>query len=324
MVINVGTRLTDFTTGSHSLFQHPGVRFVGVNVNAADACKLSATPIVADAREALDALRAELAGWSAPRAHADAAAAALARWRADLDADLAPRDGEPMGQGEVLRVLNRAVKRGDWVVAAAGWQPGDLLKAWETPPGSFTHVEFGFSCMGHEIPAGLGIRMHEGAGGEVFVVIGDGTYLMSPTELVTAAQERLKLTVLVLDNGGYQSISRLARGATGTTVGNEFRRRGADGRLPDGEPLAVDYVANARSMGCEAVRAATPAELEEALRTARAGDRTTVIHCPIAPLRSLLASGAFWDLGVPQVAESEQTRALTAEHLLAASAQRRY
>ena len=324
LVINVGTRLSDFTTGSHSLFQHPDVRFLAINVNAADACKLSATPIVADAREALDALRAELAGHASASGYAEVAGKAVASWNADVEADLAPRAGEPIGQGEVIQVLNGAARAGDWVVAAAGWQPGDLLKIWQTPPGSFTHIEFGFSCMGHEIPAALGIRMHAGAEGEVFVVIGDGTYLMNPTELVTAVQEGLKLTVLVLDNGGYQSISRLARGSTGATVGNEFRARGTNGRLPDGELVEVDFVANARSMGCEAVEAETREELEAALAEARAATRPTVIVCRTAPLRSLLPSGAFWDLGVPHAATSQQTQELVAEHLRAAAAQRHY
>jgi 3D-(3,5/4)-trihydroxycyclohexane-1,2-dione acylhydrolase (decyclizing) len=324
VVICVGTRLTDFTTGSHSLFQHPGVRFIGINVDARDARKLSATPIVADARETLDALRGELATHSSPTGYAQAVGRAVAAWEADFDADLAPGDGEPMGQGEVLRVINDTVQAGDWVVAAAGWQPGDLLKLWETPLGSFTHLEFGYSCMGHEIPAGLGIRLRIGRDGEVIVVIGDGTYLMAPSELVTAAQEGLKLTVVVLDNGGYQSISRLARGSTGTTVGNEFRRRGSDGRLPDGELVAIDYAANARSMGCEGVDAGTPDELRAALAAARAGDRPTVIVCPTAPLRSLLGGGAFWDLGVPEVATSPATRRLTEAHRLAQAAQRVY
>jgi 3D-(3,5/4)-trihydroxycyclohexane-1,2-dione acylhydrolase (decyclizing) len=178
--------------------------------------------------------------------------------------------------------------------------------------------------MGHEIPAGLGIRMHAGDDGEVIVVIGDGTYLMNPTELVTAAQEGLKVTVVLLDNGGYQSISRLARGSTGTTVGNEFRRRGADGRLPDGEPLQVDFAANAVSMGCAAHVATDGAELEQALAAARASDLPTVIVCPTAPLRSLLPSGAFWDLGVPEVATSPETQQLAAAHREAQAAQRHY
>jgi 3D-(3,5/4)-trihydroxycyclohexane-1,2-dione acylhydrolase (decyclizing) len=169
--------------------------------------------------------------------------------------------------------------------------------------------------MGHEIPAGLGIRMHEGPDPEVLVVIGDGTYLMNPTELVTAVQERLKVTVVVLDNGGYQSISRLAVASTGTTIGNEFRTR-------DGDPLEVDYVANAQSMGCDAHFARTREELAAALDAARAGDRATVIVCPTEPGRSLPSAGAFWDLGVPEVAADETTRALTAAHLERRSAQR--
>jgi 3D-(3,5/4)-trihydroxycyclohexane-1,2-dione acylhydrolase (decyclizing) len=323
VVVCVGTRLSDFTTASHSLFQDPDVRFVALNVNAADACKLSATAVVADAREGLDALREALVGWASPAAHAQSLGDAVGRWRADLEADVAPRAGEPMGQGEVLRAIERTVAAGDWVVAAAGWQPGDLLKLWETPAGSFTHIEFAFSCMGHEIPAGLGIRLHEGDRCEVIVVIGDGTYLMSPTELVTAVQEDLKLTVVVLDNGGYQSINRLAHGSTGAGAGNEFRRR-AGGRFPDGERVAVDYVANGRSMGCEAVLAETVNELAGALRAARDASATTVIVCPTAPDRPLVSAEAFWDLGVPEVAADEVTRGLTAEHLTRAEAQRRY
>jgi 3D-(3,5/4)-trihydroxycyclohexane-1,2-dione acylhydrolase (decyclizing) len=311
VVVCVGTRLSDFTTGSLSLFQDPDVRFVAINVNAADAYKLGAAPVVADAREGLDALREELAGWTSTPDHAQALADGVARWRDDLAADVAPRPGEPMGRGEVLRAIERTVRPGDWVVAAAGWQPGDLLKVWETPPGSFTHIEFAFSCMGHEIPAGLGIRLHEGDAGEVIVVIGDGTYLMSPTELVTAVGERLKLTVVVLDNGGYRSIEALGLANTGDGVSRPFG-------------VAVDYVANARSMGCEAVLAETIDELDAALRAARDGSATTVIACPIAPRRALLSGEAFWDLGVPEVADDGATRRRTAEHLTRAEAQRSF
>jgi 3D-(3,5/4)-trihydroxycyclohexane-1,2-dione acylhydrolase (decyclizing) len=305
VVVCVGTRLSDFTTASHALFRDPNVRFVAINVNAADAHKLAATPVVADAREALDALRAALTGWKAPGGNI---AAAVTRWAADLEDDIAPVEGQPMGQGEALRTINGSVRAGDWVVAAAGWQPGDLLKLWETPPGTFSHIEFAYSCMGHEIPAGLGIRMHEGDGPEVVVVIGDGTYLMGPTELVTAVEQRLKLTVVVLDNAGYRSIAALADGAA---PGSAFE-------------TSVDYVANARSMGCAAVLAATADELRDALAAARAGDATTVIVCPTEPGRSLLSSGAFWDLGVPEVAADEAVRRRTAEHLEARTLQRYY
>jgi 3D-(3,5/4)-trihydroxycyclohexane-1,2-dione acylhydrolase (decyclizing) len=307
VVLCVGTRLSDFTTASQALFQDPDVCFVAINVDAADAHKVSAAAVVADAREGLDALREALAGWASPPSAP--VADVLARWRAALAADIAPRAGERLGQGEVLSTIEGTVRAGDWVVAAAGWQPGDLLKLWETPPGSFTHIEFAFSCMGHEIPAGLGIRLHEGDAGEVIVVIGDGTYLMSPTELVTAVRERLKLTVVVLDNGGYRSIEALGLAATGAAVSEPFG-------------VAVDYVANARSMGCEAVLAATADELCDALAQARIGDATTVIVCPTEPGRALLGSGAFWDLGVPAVAADETTGELTAAHVARAEAQR--
>jgi 3D-(3,5/4)-trihydroxycyclohexane-1,2-dione acylhydrolase (decyclizing) len=325
LVICVGTRLSDFTTASHSLFQHERVRFVSVNVNAADAHKLSALPIVADAREALVALIHALPnvyqGTSPDYRHE--VGGRWERWTADLQADLSPASGGArIGQGEVLRVLADAVKPGDWVVAAAGYQPGDLLKLWSVPPGAFAHIEFGFSCMGHEIPAGLGIRL-AGAPGEVFVVIGDGTYLMNPTELVTAAQEGLKLTVLLLENGGYQSINHLAVGNLNASAGNEFRSRNG-GRLPDGDRLEVDYEANARSMGANAFRPKTTEQLGAALQAARRAQKTTVIVCPTDPARPLLASGAFWDLGVTEAAESQETKQLAEAHLKARARQRSY
>jgi 3D-(3,5/4)-trihydroxycyclohexane-1,2-dione acylhydrolase (decyclizing) len=324
LVICAGTRLTDFTTGSHSLFQDPDVRFLGINVDAADANKLSATAVVADAREALSALNEVPSRRGQGENAAARVEAALSAWRSDLEADLAARPGERIGQGEVLRTLNQSARAGDWVVAAAGWQPGDLLKIWDVPRGGFAHIEFGNSCMGHEIPAGLGIRMQAGDEGEVFVVIGDGTYLMNPTALLTAVQEELKLTVVILDNGGYQSIARLARGGTGASHGNDLARRGADGRFPDGEPLAVDFVANAASLGARAELVADAAGLRDALARAREGVETSVIVCPTEPGRLLLASGAFWDLGVPQESASEGTRELTRTHLAEARARQRH
>ena len=179
------------------------------------------------------------------------------------------------------------------MVAAAGWAPGDVLKAWEVVRGSHAHVEFGFSCMGHEIPAALGIRMHEGPEGEIVVLIGDGTYLMGASELLTSVQHGLKVTVVVLDNGGYGSIDALARTSAGISVGNRFTDAA-------GGPLPVDFAANAASFGCHAHRVTTLSELSAALEHARAADRTTVIHCPTVPGRPLPPSGAFWDLGVPE------------------------
>jgi 3D-(3,5/4)-trihydroxycyclohexane-1,2-dione acylhydrolase (decyclizing) len=325
VVICAGTRLSDFTTASHSLFADPGVRFVGLNVGAADAHKLGALPVVADARLGLRALAEGLgaAGWSARGEWTAGAVERRARWRAALDEDLRPREGERMSQGQVLRALNQAAQPGDWVVAAAGSPPGDLLKLWETPPGTATHIEFAYSCMGHELPAGMGIRMAQPEAGEVYVVIGDGTYLMAPTELVTAAQDRLKVTVVLLVNGGFQSIHSLQLATTGESFGNEFRRR--DGDRLDGPVVDVDYVASARSFGAEAVAVETLDELRVALRWARNGEPgPRVIVCRVEPRRMLPGSGAFWDLGVPQASERARVRELAEEHLRRAGEQRVY
>jgi 3D-(3,5/4)-trihydroxycyclohexane-1,2-dione acylhydrolase (decyclizing) len=213
-----------------------------------------------------------------------------------------------MTQGDVYAVLNAAAEPGDWVVAAAGWAPGDLLKVWRVPPAGSAHLEFGYSCMGHEIPAALGIRLHDGPGAEIVVVIGDGTFLMAPSELVTAAQEDLKITVVLLDNSGYGSIDQLALTKTSVSVGNRFERR-------DGTPVAVDYAAAAESFGCRGLRADDAAALGRALAEARAGDATTVIHCPTVPRRPLLDSGAFWDLGVPETARDASVREPAERHL---------
>jgi 3D-(3,5/4)-trihydroxycyclohexane-1,2-dione acylhydrolase (decyclizing) len=322
LVVCIGTRLTDFTTASRSLFRNPEVRFVGINVSAADARVLGATPVVADARAAIEALAPALGGWRSPEEHVSRIAAARDRWRAAVDADLAPRPGERMSQGQVLRTLNAAARAGDWVVAAAGSPPGDLLKLWDVPEGASAHLEFGFSCMGHELPAGIGIRLAQPDAGEILVVIGDGTFLLSPTELVTAVQEHAKLTVVVLVNAGYQSIHSLQLGTVGSSFGNEFRARDRDLGAPDGDVVDIDYAGVARSLGCRAWRADTLAELEDALAHARSATGPALIECRVEPRRMLLGSGAWWDLGVAQHAEDPRTRELAAAHAEGAAAQR--
>ncbi len=309
LVICVGTRLTDFTTASHSLFQHRDVRFVGINVCSPDAHKLGAAPLVADAKVALlalgDALRDR--GWQAPESYAEEARAAWGRWESDLDASLDGDEGGSLTGGQAYRAVNRHARSGDWVVAAAGSPPGDLLKSFATPRGVRTHIEFGYSCMGHEIPAGLGIRMADPEAGEVFVVIGDGTYLMAPSELATAVQEGLKVTVVVLINHGYQSIHGLQETSVGLSFANEFRFRDAETNQLSGDFIDVDFAANARSFGCVAFEARTEEELLEALTAARKESGPVVIATRIDPRRGLLDSGAWWDLGVPEIAEREST-----------------
>jgi 3D-(3,5/4)-trihydroxycyclohexane-1,2-dione acylhydrolase (decyclizing) len=318
VVLCAGTRLSDFTTASHSLFQAPDVRFVGLNVCAADACKLGAFPLVADARAGLERLAAALGGRGSPNGRRrEQAAAATHAWRRELAADV-QTDGAQMSAGELLAELNRCVRAGDWIVAAAGSPPGDLLKLWEAPAGSHAHIEFAFSCMGHELPAGLGIRMADRDAGEVYVVIGDGTYLMAPTELATAVQERLKVTTVLIVNGGYQSIRGLQRAHGSPSIATEFRNHA------DGEPLAVDFAANARSLGCRAVEVSAAGELTAALEAARAASETTVVVCAVEPHRALLHSGAFWDLGVAEVSRRSASRAAAAAMRRGRRAQRHY
>ncbi len=265
VVIAAGTRLTDFTTASLSLFA--GAKVLALNVCGRDAHKLAAAPLVADARLAIQALRPRIARKRPPVIGTEPAA---------------PRE-DGFTRTQVYATVNAAARAGDWVVAAAGWAPGDLLKLWTVPPGGHAHLEFGFSCMGHELPAALGIRMHEGPDAEIHVIVGDGSLLMAPSELATAIEHRLKATIIVLDNGGFGSIDALAGEAS---VGNRFQ-------------TPIDFAALAASLGAKGVRATTADELARALAEARAQDATTLIHCPTVD-GEVPDSGAFWDLGVPE------------------------
>lgn len=317
LVLCVGTRLSDFTTASSSLFQERSVRFAGVNVCAADAHRLGAVPVVADARLALEALDAALGDWSTSAGYRAEVEEAVAAWDDVVREHLAVGGGASLTQTRALATINGTARAGDWLVAAAGAPPGDLLKLWRCPPGSFAHLEFAFSCMGHELPAGLGIRLARPDAGEVVVVIGDGTYLMAPTELATAVQEGLKVTVVILVNGAFASIRELQRSAVGHTFGTEFRRGAGSG-----DALCVDYATNAESLGCTAFRAATAEELERALAAARDCPGPAVIECRVEPLPAP-PSGAWWDLGVPAVSGDE--RALEAAgRQRAGAAEQRY
>jgi 3D-(3,5/4)-trihydroxycyclohexane-1,2-dione acylhydrolase (decyclizing) len=325
LVVCAGTRLIDLTTGSLSLFQHPGVRFVGVNVRARDAYKLGALPVVADAKLALGALADALGDWSAPGEWQQRARAEGERWRRELAGDLAPRAGESLTQGQVLTTLNELTGPEDRLVVASGTPHVDVHKLWDPAGSAQCLMEVGFSCMGGEIPTGIGVRMARPDDGEVYVVIGDGTYLMGNTsELVTARQDGLKLTVLVIENEGYQSIHALQRNRTGRSFGLEFRERAQDGAGLTGDYVGVDYAANARSLGCAAFSVSSRQGLREALDAARDETGPTVIVARVEPRRLLLDSECWWDVGVAEVSERAETSTLAAEHARGRAQQRHY
>ena len=328
LVIAVGTRMSDFATASQSLFHDPQVRFMAINVCAMDAFKQGALPVVADARLALEALLA--AGQSAGVAfpgYREAVTEAQQGWAKIVRIDAyGDHPGEVMSEGQVIEVLNEESQGADTVVAAAGAPPGNILKLWDGGNGSRCHIEFGFSCMGYELPAGLGVRMAAGgpgSAGEVFVYIGDGTFLLNPMELITALQERLKVTVVVIDNHGFQVIRRLQMWRTGHAFGNEFRARGGDedgGSAADGGPrlegdyLPLDIATIARGMGARAWNAATPAEVRSALREARVESRSCVIVCEVEKHRYVPGADTWWDVAPAEVSRSEVTQTLRSEY----------
>ena len=215
--------------------------------------------------------------------------------------------GEAMSQGELILTLNQEGRTGDTVIGAAGAPPGDLLKLWDDSGGCACHIEFGYSCMGYEIPAGLGVRLAQPEG-EVFVLVGDGTYLMNPTELVTAAQEKLKITVVVSENHGYQCIRRLQMGRTGVSFGNEFRSRNARTNRLEGEYLTLDLAKNAEGFGARTWHVQTPEELRQALAEARRESGPCVIVVETEKHRYLPPSGAWWDVAPAEVSANSETQ----------------
>jgi len=316
VVICVGTRLTDFTTGSHSAFNNPSVRFVGINVCGHDTYKLGALPIQADAREALRALTeaAAAAGVTPNAAYLEEVAAAKEKWQAHLKEDVfVSHPGEAMNQLHAINVINESVRAGDTIIAAAGGPPGDLHQLWDTAGDKDCHLEFGYSCMGYEIPASLGVRMAQ-QDGEVYVFIGDGTYLMNPTELVTAMQERLKITLVISDNHGFQIIRRLQMYRSGVSFGNEFRARDRKKNRLEGEYLPIDLAANAASMGAKTWNVATPEDLKSAMDEARQESSSCVIVMEIEPHRYGPSSDVWWDVAAAEVTADKVTREARADY----------
>jgi 3D-(3,5/4)-trihydroxycyclohexane-1,2-dione acylhydrolase (decyclizing) len=308
LILGVGTRWADFTTASRTAFQDAGVRFVNVNVTAYDAHKQAGLPLVGDARVTLEALTAALAGHRADEAWTARAAALAARWDAEVSRVYAAGNGDRPTQAQVLGAVNAALGPRDVVVNAAGSMPGDLHKLWRTRDPKGYHLEYGYSCMGYEVAGGLGVKLADPTR-EVVVLVGDGSWLMMPSELVTALQEGVKLVVVLVDNGGYASIGALSRSLGSGGFGTQARYADAGPRR--GEPLGVDLAANAESLGARVVRARSAEDVRRALDEALAGTETTVVAVTTDPTVGV-PSYAWWDVPVAEVSTMPEVRAARA------------
>ena len=310
MVLVVGSRLSDFTTASWTAWQDPDVRFVALNVAELDAAKASAIPLVADARVGLEELAAALdaRGWAGVDPQRRETTDRLRRdWDHEVERVLHLAAPTHLSQPEAIRLVNEAAGPRGVVVAAAGGLPGDLHKLWRTPtPGGY-HLEYGYSTMGYEVAGGLGVKLADPEA-DVYVMVGDGSFLMLSSELATAVQEGQKITVVLLDNHGFQCIANLSGACGGHNPFNAFRMRDpATGRLT-GEPLPIDLAANARSLGAHVIVAQGPAEFERALADARAVEGPVVVVAEVDPSVAVPAYDAWWDVPVAEVSDSDAVR----------------
>ncbi|HKO86445.1 MAG TPA: 3D-(3,5/4)-trihydroxycyclohexane-1,2-dione acylhydrolase (decyclizing), partial [Actinomycetota bacterium] len=319
VVVGVGTRWADFATASHTIFTNPEVRFVNVNVAPVDAFKHAATPVVADARAALEALSEALVGWRADDDWRQQAARHNRDWDDKVERVYRAGHGPLPSQGEVIGAVNDAAEPRDVVVCAAGSMPADLHKLWRTRDPKQFHLEYGNSCMGYEIPGAIGIRMAD-PDREVFAMVGDAGYLMSPGELVTAVAEGVKIIVVLVQNHGYASIGSLSEASGNGRFGTRFRY-GADG---GGDLLPVDLAANAASLGARVLTPRTVGELADALKEAREADQPVVIHVETDPAEYVTIGGAWWDVAVAEVSTSESVQQARADYETSKRDQRPY
>ncbi|MGP3949485.1 3D-(3,5/4)-trihydroxycyclohexane-1,2-dione acylhydrolase (decyclizing) [Streptomyces sp. 7N604] len=304
LVIGVGTRYTDFTTASGTLFANPAVRFLNLNVTPFDAHKMAGLALVADARAGLEALAGALSGHRVDQLYEIEYRAGKERWEQEVDRAYGAADETVRpSQTQLLGALDAVVGDADVVINAAGSLPGDLHKLWRARSPRQYHLEYGYSCMGYEIPAAIGVRL-AAPDRPVWALVGDGTYLMMPTEIVTAVQEGININLVLVQNHGYASIGGLSEATGGERFGTAYRFRADDGTYT-GDPLPVDLAANAASLGMAVLRAKTVRELREALAAARASDRPTCVYVETETADTVSgapAAQAWWDVPVAETA----------------------
>ena len=304
LIIGIGTRYSDFTTASVTAFQNPKVQFININTAEFDAYKHAAVPLVGDAVATMEELAKALGSHRVSTPYAQEISRLRAEWNAEVDRTYARRVGPPLSQGEVIGLLNSTLGPKDVIVCAAGSLPGDLHKLWRTRDPKGYHLEYGYSCMGYEIAGGLGVKMADPSR-EVYVLIGDGSYLMMAQEIVTSLQENVKLNIVLLDNHGFSSIGGLSLACGSGGFGTEYRRR--DGGQP-GEIIKVDFAANAASLGAYAVKAQTYDQLAEALITAKRQPQTSVVVVETDYHDCVPGYDSWWDVPIGEVSEMQSVQ----------------
>jgi 3D-(3,5/4)-trihydroxycyclohexane-1,2-dione acylhydrolase (decyclizing) len=306
LILGIGTRYSDFTSASKTAFQNPAVRFVNINVAEFDAYKHAALPLTGDARLTITELQQALGNYSAEASYRAQINDFRVRWEREVDRIYGIHAAPPITQGEVIGIVNNFTKPSDIVICAAGSLPGDLHKLWRTrQPGGY-HMEYGFSCMGYEIAGGLGAKMADPAR-EVYVLIGDGSYLMMAQEIVTSLQEGFKINIVLLDNHGFSSIGGLSRACGNEGMGTNYRYR--RGEKYDGDVLPVDFAANAASLGAWVARAKTADELKESLTAAREQKRTSVVVIETSYDQRVPGYESWWDVPIAEVSERDSVKA---------------
>jgi 3D-(3,5/4)-trihydroxycyclohexane-1,2-dione acylhydrolase (decyclizing) len=323
VVIGVGTRYSDFTSASRTAFANPGVRFVNLNVTGFDAAKHSGVSLVADARAGLEALLDAMEGYRVADGYATSYREATLRWSRVVD-EAFHADHKPLpSQTEVVGAVNELCDPRDVLVQAAGSLPGDLQMLWRARDAKQYHVEYGYSCMGYEIAGALGIKM-AAPDREVISLVGDGSYLMMSSEIVTAVSEGIKLVIVLVQNHGFSSIGALSESLGSQRFGTRYRFRDPTTGLLDGDTLPIDLAANAESLGADVLRVRTIDEFREAFGRARAAQRTTVVHIETDPLAPVPSSESWWDVPVSEVADLTSTRDARAVYAKRKADQRLY
>lgn len=306
VIIGIGTRYSDFTSASRTAFNNPDVRFVNINVASLDSVKQGGISVVADAREALEALTELLGDYTVGDTYRARTTELMAEWNDTVSTAYHTDDGDTLNQNQVIGLVNTLSDARDVVVCAAGSMPGDLHKLWRMRDRKGYHVEYGYSCMGYEIAGGIGVRM-AAPDRDVFIMVGDGSYLMMATELVTAVQEGVKVIAVLVQNHGFASIGGLSESLGSQRFGTAYRYRSADGRL-DGDTLPVDLAANAASLGADVITVTSAAEFADAIKVAKASENTTVIHVETDPMIYAPDSHSWWDVPVSEVSTLASTQ----------------